>query len=370
MSEDTNGFLYPQIQTELCVDCGLCVNSCAFGKSIKTEMDPLVFAARLEDVDERMRSQSGGAFWALARQIISSKGVIYGAGMANDLTVRHMRAETIEELEPLRQSKYVQSDTNDTFSQAKNDLEHGRKVLFSGTPCQVAGLNAYLEHYKTDRAGCLTVDLICFGIPSPKLYQDYVAFLSQKYLNVSCFVFRDKTYQGWHTSVEKIVFSDGKYMKAYHSNDYLNLFYSRLALRPTCTNCLYAQANRCSDITLGDYWGIEEAHPDFWDETGVSVVMLNTHKGHRLFQEIEELAIMESSFSLASKEQPGLRGGFPPQPAYDAFWKLYHEEGFAAATRKYCRNTPIKKGWVVIKKILKKILPPMVVHKIKEIMKR
>jgi hypothetical protein len=169
------------------------------------------------------------------------------------------------------------------------------------------------------------------------------------------FFFRDKKYKGWGSHIEKAVFFNEKRREAYYSMDYARLFYTHLAHRPSCFHCPYAKIGRCSDISVGDYWGIEEVLPDFWDETGVSVILLNTTQGEQLFRRTNGLSVRESTIADCSKKQ-FLRGGFAAPTGYDAFWLLYHKKGFTAVSHRYGGNSPLRKALRTIKAAVKDIL--------------
>jgi coenzyme F420-reducing hydrogenase beta subunit len=375
MNPDQNGFFYPLIDPNKCVDCGSCSASCSFGRPLQPSRKQSVYAAKLEDVEERMKSQSGGVFFALAKKILSEGGVVYGAGMADDLTVRHMRAETLAELETLRMSKYVQSDMNGIFTKIGEDLQLNKQVLFSGTPCQIDAFNSFTKNKNIDTSNYYSIDLICFGVASPKLYDDYLNYTQQRYSKIPLekFIFRDKLSNGWHGCVEKIIFSKtGE--NIYYSTIYANIFFSLVGHRASCFSCPYAKTERCSDITIGDFWGIEEAIPDFWDETGVSAIIINTSKGEVLFHDLSGLLVRESNIADCSKKQKCLTGGFDAPRDYDAFWRDYHRYGFEYVSRKYGKNDwrhkVLRKLKYAIKKTLILFFPAQLIYKIKHGIKK
>ena len=207
-------------------------------------------------------------FTAISDYVLENNGIIYGAGFNEDFVVCHQRASTKEERDMLRGSKYVQSDLKDIFGLVKNDLLNNKIVLFTGTPCQLAGLISFLRD--VDTSNLYLCDLICHGTPSPKLYADYLKFIQKlcrrplKMVN-----FRDKVY-GWHNKVESYTTDRGKKFFRY----FLELYSRHVALRPSCHNCTYTNLNRPSDITIADFWGIENFKPEFDDDKGVSLVLI------------------------------------------------------------------------------------------------
>ena len=280
MEADDDGFFYPQIDTEKCIQCGLCHKTCPVAIMPKPshEMDRIwMFEAQ----DEKMRnaSSSGGAFSQLARQVIEKDGLVFGCRMDEDCYgASHTGVDNEVDLAPLRGSKYVQSRMGNALCQVKRALEEGKWVLFSGTPCQVAGLQSYLGDQSWARL--LTVDLICHGVPSQKVWQAYAKELEEeakaKLTQVS---FRDKKI-GWQTYSLSCGFADGSvYSQTVLEDLYLRGFIENLYLRPSCHNCSFKGKHYKSDITLGDFWGIGEFFPELSNKQGISLVISHTNKG-------------------------------------------------------------------------------------------
>lgn len=211
MQPDTLGFLYPKVDETLCTNCGLCEKVCAFNNSYDKSHNldkPIVYAARHKNIHEVETSRSGAAFIALSDYIIERGGVIYGAGYTDHFRVVHKRATTKEERNEFKGSKYVQSDLSTVFRQIKKDLQDGLVVLFSGTPCQTAGLNSFIG--KRLRKNLILVDIVCHGVPGPYLWRDYLSFLEKKYGSTICWVnFRDKQEYGWAAHRESFKFVNG-----------------------------------------------------------------------------------------------------------------------------------------------------------------
>ena len=320
MQEDEEGFLYPQIDKAKCVNCGLCEKVCPI-LNVKPEAagEPLAFAAYSKNELQRLSSSSGGIFSLLAEQTIRCGGVVFGAEMTEDCqSVHHIPAESIEELKRLRGSKYLQSDIEQTYIQAKQYLDNGRKVLFSGTPCEIEGLKSFL---KKDYDNLLCIDLICHGVPSPKLWRKYVRF-REKCANAQArqTIFRHKHY-GWKSFALLFEFSNNKAYEKVHSKDiYMQMFLQDLCLRPSCYQCQFKKKHRVSDITLADFWGCRNVCPEMDDDKGLSAVLIHSDKGKEAFKsiqsdvvskqvDIEQVAVGNTALTQSCK-QPGLRNDF------------------------------------------------------------
>ena len=305
MKPDTLGFLYPEVDMEKCVDCGLCEKVCAFNDNYDTSLNlsqPDVYAARHKDMQEIETSRSGAAFIALSDWVIEHGGVVYGAGYTDHFRVVHKRATTKEARNEFKGSKYVQSDIKNTFNEAKKYLDSGRKVLFVGTPCQISGLNAYLGKQYNN---LLTVDFVCHGVPSPKLFKNYLKWEARG-KNITDFRFRSKLKKGWGLCYSYRIENKLKHGSV-KMNPYYNAFLNGYTYRECCYNCKYATKQRISDITLCDYWGIEKEHPEFYDSKGVSGIIINTQKGNQIFKQIQKkLIYIESTFDKLKRKNHNL----------------------------------------------------------------
>lgn len=336
MVPDALGFMYPSVDIDRCTGCGLCEKVCDF---VRTSAEPSsrpesipVKAARNRDSVVLGESQSGGVFTALAKVVLSSGGVVYGAALNPDFSVSHKRTETLEECAALRGSKYVQSDLGDTFVHVRKDLEDGREVLFTGTPCQVAGLVAYLPKRLTDKL--LTVDIICHGVPSPKVWADYVAFMGRKD-ELKSAIFRDKTAEGWKVHKESFTYKDGR--KVFRET-FRVLFYKNIMLRRSCTSCPYDYSRRKSDITIADFWGVGEVLPHFDGNQGTSMVIPMSAKGHAALEAASADLDMEHasvSADFLSRRNPNLLRPAKMYHERDMFERLYSERGFVYAARRW-----------------------------------
>ena len=288
MEPDTLGFKYPKVDLSKCIDCGLCEKVCAFNDNYDKSLnlkEPEIYAARHKDIHEIETSRSGAAFIAISDHILENGGIVYGVGYKDHFKVAHKRATTKKERNEFKGSKYVQSDLDGIFRQVKEDLKQGNTVLFSGTPCQTAGLNSYIG--KKLRENLVLVDIVCHGVPSPYIWRDYLAYIEKKYKNeVVKFDFRDKSRIGWSGHIESFVLNNGK---KYEMNTYTTIFYKHIMLRRSCGICYFTNIKRPSDITLADFWGWEKVSKDFnKDNKGVSLILLNSQKGLELYRNIKE----------------------------------------------------------------------------------
>lgn len=330
MEYDQEGFLYPEIDEKRCIDCSLCVKTCAFKKSkpIKQPSNPIkTLVAYQKDEKKRMHSRSGGVFVSISDKTLSEKGSVYGVDFDSNLFVCHKRAVNKTDRDRFCGSKYVQSDTNDVFSKVYQDLIKGQQVLFSGTPCQIAGLNGYLKNKKplASIEKLVTIDIVCHGVMAPQIWKDNLKELELN--NNSSIVqanFRDKTL-GWESHVESYVLKNGQKI---YSRRYTAVFYEHCALRPSCYVCPYTSIERESDITLADAWGIKRQAPEWDSSKGVSLVLLNTQKGAKQFEAVSESLIVKS-VEIKDMMQPNLE--FPTEePIYrKEFWEEYDKIGYS-----------------------------------------
>lgn len=303
MIEDKYGFIYPIIDEAKCIKCNLCNKVCAYQNS-KLENTYIESYAAISKTTNLKESASGGAFSAIAEAFILDGGYVFGASLEkinNKINVTHTIASNIEELRKLKGSKYVQSEMKDTYTQIRKLLMEGNKVLFSGTPCQCDALRYFIGK-KSDNL--YIMDIICHGIPNNKLFNDYISFLETKFLKkISNFSFRSKE-KGWGSYNAMVEFYDKtKTFFTSLQSSYYYLFLSSYIYRQNCYSCKYASSNRVSDITIGDYWGVENEHVDFLGESknninindGISCVIINSKKGQELFEKYKSSFIFEKS---------------------------------------------------------------------------
>ena len=332
MKSDEEGFFYPVINQELCVDCGKCRRLCPFVKGNTKDGIPKVYAAKnLSDTD-RLHSASGGIFTLLSNIVFRNGGVVYGAVFDSDMQVIHRCAASVEERNPMRGSKYVQSNLEHIFLQVREDVKTGKIILFTGTPCQIAGLKAFLGK---EYSNLYTCDIVCHGVTSPKIFREYLSYIEEKYYSkIKNISFRNKE-QGWDQQKWKMELESGQILLDNKDvNIYKRLFYSHVIQRPSCHECPYASIRRPGDITLGDFWGIENSLPDFKDELGVNVVLVNTPKGVDFFEKIKDkVSYIESD--VKSCLQPQLQYPTKKSKKREMFWKDYKQKGFSYVAKKY-----------------------------------
>lgn len=332
MQPDALGFLYPVVDKKKCVDCGLCEKVCAFNENYDKSQNlqkPDTYAVRHKDIHEVETSRSGAAFIAISDYILDNGGIVYGVGYKNHFRVVHKRATTKEERNEFKGSKYVQSDLNGIFRQVKEDLKKGYTVLFSGTPCQTAGLNSFIG--KALRENLILVDIVCHGVASPFIWRDYLAYLEKKQGSKICKVnFRDKLKFGWKAHRESFEFSNRKTSTSFNYR-----FYNHIIFRHSCSNCHYCNIYRPSDITLADFWGWRNVKIAInKDDKGVSLILINTIKGQEIFDKIKfKLIIMD--VTLQDGLQPNLQHPSVIHPKRMDFENDYITHGFSYVSEKY-----------------------------------
>lgn len=326
------GFLYPVVDASKCTDCGLCEKVCQFNDYYDKTLNldkPLAFAGRHKDIDEVMKSRSGAAFVAISDYILENGGVVYGVGFKDHFRVAHKRATTKEERDEFRGSKYVQSDLTGVFRRVKEDLRNGLKVLFSGTPCQTAGLHTYVG--RTLRENLYLIDLACHGVPSPYIWRDYLDYLEKKHGSKICYVnFRDKEKYGWsaHKETFKFEIGEGKFSFSY-------VFYQPIIFRKSCSNCHYTNLQRPSDITIADYWRWHRTDPNLnSDNKGVSLILCNTEKGRKLFEAVKDKMDVVPA-DIANVMQTAFIRPHQQSPLRDKFEADYAAHGFEHAMKKF-----------------------------------
>lgn len=285
--ETIDGFDYPQINENMCIGCNLCENICPVNKNDRgNKFEKKVYACKSKEDEVRMNSSSGGIFTIAAEKILDDGGVVFGARLDENFNVIHDYTDNKEDLKKFRGSKYVQSKIGKSFKKVKEFLEEGRKVLFVSTPCQVEGLYAYL---RKDYDNLYTFDLICHGVPSADVWKKYLEYKEMKNKkkpeNIN---FRKKENNGWSNYEMCFSYPNFEDSTIHTIDPYMRIFLRDFALRESCYNCSFKKENRASDITIADFWGLKEVNPDFFDEKGVSAVIVNSEKGSEFFEIIKE----------------------------------------------------------------------------------
>lgn len=356
MQEDEEGFLYPIINKTACIDCGLCEKVCPVLNQ-KEEREPLkVYAAKNKNDEIRMQSSSGGIFTLLAEQIIQEGGVVFGARFNDDWEVIHDYTETIDGIAVFRGSKYVQSQIGETYKQAKQFLKQGRKVMFTGTPCQIAGLKQFL---KKEYENLFAVDFICHGVPSPMVWRRYLHENMQRLgsQEICSIEFRNKK-TGWkHYSFSITYIRENKKSlssELYTCNPYMKGYLADLYLRPACYSCPSKNLKSGSDITLGDFWGVQNIKPDIDDNKGIEVVLLNTNKVLFYIHE-NEMIKYEITYKDVYDANPALiRSAIMPYRRND-FYRCYWKSAFVKIVSEQTRLPIILRCKIFVYDLLVKL---------------
>ena len=405
LEEDTEGFLYPQVDEETCIKCGLCEKVCP----ILNQADKLsvleVLAVKNPNDEERMNSSSGGVFLPLAREVINQGGVVFGAVYDESWEVHHVYAEKIEDVYPMMGSKYLQSKIGNSFKDAERFLKQGREVLFVGSPCQIAGLRTYLRNKQY--SNLLAVDFLCHGVPSPGVWRRYLAETYGGYdakeqsrlqatagknsvllssLNATSPIgdikFRDKRESGWkkyrfivrQKSASKADQNTVLSSDIHYDNPFMRGFLSDIYLRPSCYACKCKNGVNHSDMTIADFWGINQIAPEFDDDKGVGLVLLNTKKGEEYFSRLP-MDMMPSNLEKAHYYNGGFNEHTKAHPKRDQFFFLIENGKSIKAAVEICLRLPFKQRVVrivkgLVKKVVKKILPASSVQATKKAVKR
>lgn len=336
--EPINGFYYPKIDEEKCIHCGLCRKVCQYsdGKSnVKEKQEILdVYAGWNAEEKDVVKSTSGGIFPVLAKYVLENNGVVFGTILDENQEAKVVVAESLEEIEAMRGSKYTRSDTQETYKLAKKYLETGSVVLYAGTPCQIAGLRAFL---RKPYEQLICVDLICHGVPSELLIKHYKKYLEEKYnSSIVDFQFRHTT-EGNMESEYYIEFQNGQVLKeGLGVNKYSKTYNSLIAHMPSCTSCVYTTTKRSGDITIGDFWGINKINPEHVNAHGTSLIAVNTKKGQEIMEKVQnDLKIYPHKIEEALPYNPPLSHSNKPHPWRKGFLRMLEKEGFEKSYKKY-----------------------------------
>lgn len=351
MKSDEEGFLYPCVDVDLCVRCGACIKACPMLAEERQWIEPVAaYAAQTKHEQLRKESSSGGVFSELAAYILAQGGVVFGAAFDEELHVKHVCVDDEAGLERLRGSKYVQSEIGNAYQQAKEYLDAGKPVLFTGTPCQIGGLHAYLGR---EYENLVTQDIVCHGVPSAMVWQKYIDFCeakaNSKMLNVC---FRNKKYSWRKYSVQFEFEGDVRRLTPASDDLYMRSFLRDLCLRPSCHDCAFKTSHRYSDITLADFWGAEQVCPKMDDDKGLSLVVVRSGKGETLFERIAgRLLVQEVDYEKAISHNPAAFTSAQKHACRDEFLGCIRDKGFSGG-KKFLK-TPLKQQ---IKRVLKCLL--------------
>lgn len=336
MQPDALGFKYPIVSFDKCINCGLCDRVCSFKPPIeRTPKNPLTYLMRHKDVSEVLKSKSGGAFVVLSDVILSEGGIVYGARLNQDHLVEHAAATTVSARNEFRGSKYIQSDLDGIFAKVRADLKANKKVLFTGTPCQVAGLKSFIDQELAENL--FLVDLLCHGVASPAIWKDYIEQIEhRKGKRIRRCIPRNPKY-GWYNSVDTFIFNDD----TQYNSDYFTgyVYHKWIIQRWSCSACPFTSLNRVSDVTIGDAWGHDRVAPDFDTEgLGCSIVLANTHKGEQLVK--AGLGNAKSMpIEIDNMMQPVLKHPTSFHSKRQRFEDMYIRRGFKYAKLIYLNDT-------------------------------
>ncbi len=299
MTADVEGFCYPQIDEAKCINCGLCEKVCPLLHKPAQHEVLNVYGAKNSDDAVRLQSSSGGMFTLFARHILAGGGTVFGAELDENLQVCHTAVTDEAGLAKLRGSKYVQSKMAGVFKEVRTLLNTGKPVLFSGTPCQIAGLKVFLMK---DYANLFTVDVVCHGVPSAKVYNKYLQELGEAAGEpVTQVKFRDKT-KGWLHGETVFITGTQRLAASKRKETYMRLFLNNVSIRPSCADCAFNNKRSQADITIADYWGVNKQFPEFDDDKGITLVLVNTAKGEQLFDEVKgETTFIATDFAKGAQ---------------------------------------------------------------------
>lgn len=379
MESDKEGFLYPVVDKDACTDCGLCEKVCPVINQSEPRKPLKVYAAKNKNEEIRRQSSSGGIFTLLAEKVIAEGGVVFGARFDENWDVIHSWTDTLEGIAAFRGSKYVQSTIGDTYREAREFLKQGRKVLFSGTPCQIAGLKKYL---RKDYDNLLTVDVVCHGVPSPLVWRTYLDETREQLRAkrgvgknsvpssmdelpvITGISFRDKT-NGWKKygfrlryaasqAAENTVFASAikkekELLQPFSKNIFMQGFLANLYLRPSCYACAARSGKSDSDISIADFWGVQKYYPEFDDDKGIGLILVNSHNAYAIYSAINAENI-EVAYEQGLKGNKCLEHSVEKNQWCHHFWLYYDVDGLKS-----------------IKKVLMKMSPNLAVRVIRKL---
>lgn len=330
MECDSEGFLYPLVNRKICIECGQCTKICPVLNA--RELDNRIIMSYIgydKTLSDRLTSSSGGLFGLLATHILEQSGLVYGAAFDNDFSVHHIRIDNITQLAQIKGSKYVQSDIQGTYSMAKKDLDAGRKVLFSGTACQIAGLKRFVGG---ENENLMTVDILCHGVPSPLVWKVYLNWLiNREKSEIRSINFRNKT-NGWKKYMMNVDFLNNKtYCVPHNSDPFMQVFLSNVCLRPSCHDCRFKKLHRMSDITLGDAWDIGRKYPNMDDDKGTSLVIIHTENGEECINKLRsKIELQQEEIDVILPPGSDSRISVTKHPKRGAFFIRINQSGTKA----------------------------------------
>ena len=361
------GFLYPQIDSSKCIQCGLCEKVCpTLNIQHGANKNPKAFAVINDDEKIRMESSSGGVFTAVAKKVIEENGIVFGVKLDEHQKAVFSFTENVEGLSEFRGSKYVQAEMGNAFKECKKFLIENKKVLFTGTPCQIEGLKLFLgKEYEN----LLTMDIICHGVPSPLVWKKYVEYREKKFASrIVKTAFRRKN-GGWKQFSLSFTFAnDSEYCAPLIKDPYLRIFLKDVCLRESCYNCPSKKINRVSDITIADFWGIKNFAPEFDDDKGTSLVIVHSKKGEEIFFDLKNCRVKEITLENGLKYNPSMVKSCARPNARDCFFSELENKSFEKVLNKYSKDKVGVRAKVFISKCARKILGDSGVKAVKKML--
>lgn len=335
MEYDKEGFAYPQADSARCIECGLCEKACPIlqWQPKQSELKQSAFVVQNKDATVHRQSTAGGAFTGIAEYVIDQGGVVFGVEMGKDHVVHHTCVRSKEELYRFRGSKYVQSDTQDTYSQVKENLEEGRLVCYSGTPCQIEGLRGYLRGKPYENL--ILVDVVCRAVPSPGIWKQYIGMEESRHGPVESVCFRDKAL-GYQYSTMVLKTKTEEFRDGIESQPWLRMFFSGMIIRPSCTACKFRTPSRNSDFTIWDCYNVYDFDRNLDDRVGTTRVLLHNDKARKIFDQIKTgFVYQEVAVQQAIRGVKEMQKSPECPPNRDAFFRMVKEAGVETALQRY-----------------------------------
>lgn len=315
ISKKKDGALYPKINEKKCISCGKCRDICSFSCDLNNSFIES-YAARRKDGELLKKSQSGGVFASLAEYVWEHNGIVYGCAVDEKLNITHIRTENRLDGEKLYGSKYVQSDIDIVYKLIKKDLEDNKLVLFCGTSCQVAAIKKFCSQYNN----LITADILCHGVPGKEIFDSYIKIVEKKHKGtVEKIIFRDKKVYGWTGAGESLKIND----QWIHQDQFMVLYNTSLVFRESCYECPYKSLEHPGDITIGDLWGVKDVAPEFDDNKGVSLMLVNTKKGEQIIDALNDKLYLKK-INVLQCMQEVLRQPVKRPKLKNVFDKIYH----------------------------------------------
>ncbi len=339
MIYDVEGFVYSKINIDKCVKCNKCLTVCPVINKPDINKKFNIYAGYDKNKNIVKMSSSGGLFRRFAKYILNQNGIVFGVGF-DELKLKHLEINSLDNLNKICGSKYVQSYIGDSYKKVKIALNENKKILFSGTPCQISGLKSYLKYFGLDNnSNLFTIAIVCHGVPSTKIFNDYINLLQNKYNSkVKNINFRNKL-KGWQNYYITIEFDDKKIIQKASKNSYMIGFLKNYYLRKTCYNCKFKETIKDIDILLGDAWGIKNNYPDIYNKNGTSILIINSKQGEYLYKKnLKYLKLKKINYNFVKKYNPCIYKSVKDIIKRKNFFELYLSEGFKYVYIKFMRG--------------------------------